>query len=58
MWLKSLFDFGEGRGLDGKLILKIKQNDDIEMDFRQAGIVYRPIVSLAGVADSGDTGEN
>ena len=28
------------------------------MDLRQAGIVYWPIVSLAGVVDSGDTGEN
>lgn len=31
---------------------------DIEMDIRQAGIVYRPIVSLASVADYSDTGEN
>jgi len=31
---------------------------DIEMDIRQAGIVYRPIVSLASVAGDGDTGKD
>jgi hypothetical protein len=38
--------------------LIIKVTDDIKMDLRQAGIVHRPIVSLACVADNSDTGEN
>ena len=40
------------------LTIRNKRQDDIKVDLRQAGIVYRPIVSLAGVADYSDTGEN